>query len=167
MLTTSEYLSPLGTIVLWFYHDDLCALQLPGTDMAAWVAKKISTGSPKPQSIEFRYRAALESYFRKRQPLEWPGSVYFRGTDFQNRVWSALMTVPFGKVVTYGELAGEIGTSAYQAVGQAVGANPIPLVIPCHRVIGASGLGGFSAGLAVKRFLLEWERSLSQVPGMA
>ena len=103
-------------------------------------------------------RRQLEEYFAGvRQnfdlPLD-PG-----GTDFQRRVWRALMDIPYGKTISYRDLARQADCSrGYQAVGQANGKNPLPILIPCHRVIGADGsLGGYSAGLDRKRFLLELE----------
>jgi methylated-DNA-[protein]-cysteine S-methyltransferase len=82
-----------------------------------------------------------------------------QGTPFQNRVWSALRGVPFGATVSYGELARRIGQpSAARAVGAANAANPLPIVVPCHRVIGEDhSLTGFGGGLATKRFLLAHE----------
>jgi methylated-DNA-[protein]-cysteine S-methyltransferase len=81
------------------------------------------------------------------------------GTPFQRRVWKGLTDIPYGQVISYGELARRIGMpGAARAVGQANGANPIPIVIPCHRVIAANGtIGGFSSGLAIKRQLLSHE----------
>lgn len=84
------------------------------------------------------------------------------GTPHQKRVWQALLEIPRGQTKHYGELAAELGSGA-QAVGQACGANPIPVVIPCHRVLGKSGLGGFmkhgsGAPLDIKRWLLAHER---------
>ncbi|HEX9181099.1 MAG TPA: methylated-DNA--[protein]-cysteine S-methyltransferase, partial [Burkholderiales bacterium] len=85
------------------------------------------------------------------------------GTDHQRRVWSALAAIPVGQTLSYGELAGTIGSSA-RAVGQACGANPLPLLVPCHRVVARDGgLGGFMGrrdgfALSVKRWLLEHER---------
>lgn len=81
------------------------------------------------------------------------------GTPFQRRVWNGLTDIPYGQVISYGELARRIGMpGAARAVGQANGANPIPIVIPCHRVIAANGtIGGFSSGLANKRQLLALE----------
>lgn len=78
------------------------------------------------------------------------------GTEFQKRVWTALCTIPYGEVMSYGELAGHIGNPrAARAVGSANGANPVPIVIPCHRVIAAGrALGGFAGGLHIKRVLL-------------
>jgi len=85
-------------------------------------------------------------------PLDWE-----QGTEFQRRVWKALLAIPWGLVVTYGEIARTLGlpTGASRAVGQANAANPLPVIIPCHRVVAAGGkLGGYSGGLDTKRFLL-------------
>jgi len=82
------------------------------------------------------------------------------GTEFQRRCWLALATIPYGQTVSYGEQARRLGlrSDRARAVGAANGANPLPIVLPCHRVIGADGsLTGFGAGLHVKRFLLEHE----------
>lgn len=83
-----------------------------------------------------------------------------KGTAFQQRVWQALLTIPYGKTVSYGELARMVGCKSAQAVGQAVGANPIALLIPCHRVIAAHGkIGGYEYGTEIKKKLLELERN--------
>lgn len=81
------------------------------------------------------------------------------GTPFQSKVWDALKTIPFGQTRSYGQIAKQIGkTSAVRAVGAAIGRNPISVMVPCHRVIGASGeLTGFAGGLAIKERLLELE----------
>ncbi len=86
--------------------------------------------------------------------------VDLRGTDFQCDVWSAIASIPFGQTTSYGELAQSIGRpKATRAVGQATGANPVPIIIPCHRVIGSSGgLIGFGGGLPLKERLLGLER---------
>lgn len=100
----------------------------------------------------------LEAYFAGRLdrfdiPLD------LRGTDFQKRVWAALLTIPFGETRSYGEIARAIGRpSAARAVGAANGRNPISIVAPCHRVIGSSGaLTGFAGGIDAKRYLLDLE----------
>jgi len=85
------------------------------------------------------------------------------GTEFQRQCWRALSTIPYGQTVSYGEQARRLGLGSdkARAVGAANGQNPLPLVLPCHRVIGADGsLTGFGGGLQVKRFLLELEGAL-------
>ncbi len=80
------------------------------------------------------------------------------GTDFQKKVWLMLLQIPFGKSVSYSELAALLNTKAVRAVGSAVGKNPVMVVIPCHRVLSkGGGLGGFRGGLATKRMLLDLE----------
>jgi methylated-DNA-[protein]-cysteine S-methyltransferase len=83
------------------------------------------------------------------------------GTDFQTRVWNALRTIPFGETRSYGQIATQIGShKAVRAVGAANGANPLSIIVPCHRVIGASGkLTGFAGGLEVKARLLALENA--------
>jgi methylated-DNA-[protein]-cysteine S-methyltransferase len=85
--------------------------------------------------------------------------VQTRGDQFQERVWAMLREIPFGATTTYGELAERLGNRALaQAVGQAVGHNPVSIIIPCHRVVGRDGsLTGFAGGLKRKRFLLDLE----------
>ncbi|WP_420144943.1 methylated-DNA--[protein]-cysteine S-methyltransferase [Sphingobium sp.] len=84
----------------------------------------------------------------------------FRGTDFQRQVWAALLTIPFGETRSYGDIARMIGSpTASRAVGAANGRNPISIIAPCHRVVGANGaLTGFAGGVEVKRWLLDFER---------
>jgi len=85
------------------------------------------------------------------------------GTDFQRRVWRALEAIPYGATISYAELARRVGnTTAVRAVGAANGRNPIPIIVPCHRVIGSDGsLTGFGGGLDRKRWLLQHEGALS------
>ncbi|MBE6985577.1 MAG: methylated-DNA--[protein]-cysteine S-methyltransferase [Ruminococcaceae bacterium] len=99
----------------------------------------------------------LQEYFaQKRKEFE----LFFlaNGTPFQIAVWSKMREIPYGKVVTYGQLAAAIGQpSAVRAVANAVGQNPLLILQPCHRVVASDGLGGFSAGLEAKRTLLHLE----------
>lgn len=104
----------------------------------------------------------LEEYFAgRRHEFDLPLAPV--GTDFQRRVWSTLRTIPYGSTISYGELARRIGSPrASRAVGLANGANPIPIIVPCHRVIGANGsLTGFGGGLPIKRALLSLEGSIA------
>ncbi len=103
----------------------------------------------------------LELYFEgELQAFDLP--LEFNGTPFQNDVWKALQEIPFGKVRSYSDIATAIGRpKAVRAVGAAIGANPIAIVIPCHRVIGSNGtLTGFAGGLDRKSWLLELENAL-------
>jgi len=123
-------------------------------------------GESEPDRVWFEARAGpvreaarqLEAYFaRRRTTFELPLDP--RGTPFQQRVWEALETIPYGETVSYGELAKRIGQpTASRAVGAANGANPIPIIIPCHRAVGADGsMTGFGGGIALKRKLLALE----------
>jgi len=108
----------------------------------------------------FRAVAELEAYFRGRlRDFRVPVDLDGRGTSFERRVWDALRRIPWGAVVSYGQLASRIGRrDAARAVGGAVGRNPIPVILPCHRVVGEAGcLTGFSSGLGLKVSLLEHE----------
>jgi methylated-DNA-[protein]-cysteine S-methyltransferase len=101
----------------------------------------------------------LGAYFEgKLQEFDLP--LVVEGTEFQKLVWSNLQKIPYGETVSYGQLARRIGSpEAARAVGLANGSNPIPIIIPCHRVIGSNGdLTGFGGGLPVKKKLLELER---------
>ena len=115
------------------------------------------TGPEQPNPITQKAAAELQEYFSGKR-TEFTVAALPHGTAFQQKVWSALSRVPYGRVVTYGELAAAIGQpTACRAVANAVGKNPLLIFIPCHRVVGASGLGGFSAGLEAKRALLTLE----------
>ena len=91
----------------------------------------------------------------------------FAGTAFQNKVWTGLCEIPFGETTSYGALASRIGKpTASRAVGGANGANPLPIVVPCHRVVGADkSLTGFGGGIEIKRFLLDHEQRFSAKKG--
>jgi len=94
-----------------------------------------------------------------RKPFPWKSIDLPDATPFQKKVWRALWEIPYGKTVTYGELAKKIGhKGASRAVGSANKLNPLPILIPCHRVIAAGGkLGGYTPGVAIKKKLLEIE----------
>ncbi len=109
----------------------------------------------------------FQAYFRDpRAPFTVPLAV--TGTAFRQQVWTALQTIPVGTVLTYGELAQQLGTAA-RAIGGACRANPIPILIPCHRVVAQHGLGGYAGAvtgdpLAIKRWLLQHEKMSLTVP---
>ncbi|MHC5908614.1 methylated-DNA--[protein]-cysteine S-methyltransferase [Streptomyces sp. S6] len=103
--------------------------------------------------------AQLESYFAS-ELTEFTVELRLHGTEFQKSVWSQLLAIPYGETRTYGQLAEALGNiGASRAVGLANGKNPISIIVPCHRVIGASGdLTGYGGGLDRKRRLLDFER---------
>lgn len=106
--------------------------------------------------------AQLEEYFNlKREKFYIPLDI--SGTEFQKKVWNELQKIPYGKTVSYLSIAKKIGNAkSIRAVGKANGANPVPVIIPCHRVISADGkIGGYSAGISIKQKLLKLEGSLS------
>ena len=112
-------------------------------------------------------RTQLDSYFRhKRRSFEIP--LDLRGTSFQVDVWKGIYEVPYGELTSYGRIAKAIGKpKAVRAVGNAVGDNPISLVVPCHRVVSSDGgIGGFGGGLPLKRKMLAHEGVLENAEGV-
>ncbi|MBO9620319.1 MAG: methylated-DNA--[protein]-cysteine S-methyltransferase, partial [Niabella sp.] len=106
----------------------------------------------------------LAAYFAgKRQQFELP--LKFIGTGFQKRIWELLLDIPFGKTISYGELAKRAGDiKTVRAVGGALNKNPIPIIVPCHRVVGSDGkMVGFGGGVSNKIFLLELENPKQQL----
>ncbi len=153
-----EYVSPVGTLMLVATERGLSGLYPDGhaaTPEADW----------QRDSAPFRdVRQQLDEYFAgKRRDFDLP--LDMQGTPFQLKVWEALLTIPFGETVTYGEQAQRIGQpKASRAVGMANGRNPVSIIVPCHRVIGKNGtLTGYGGGIAMKRFLLDLE-SPPQLP---
>ena len=120
-----------------------------------------------PENVVFGSCAVLEQtklwlrqYFHGENPDFLP-QMKPAGTAFQQKVWAALLEIPYGKTVTYGDLAKKLGCKSAQAVGGAVGKNPISILIPCHRVVGADGsLTGYAGGVEKKEFLLDLENGL-------
>jgi len=146
--------SPIGRLTLLSDGDRLTHILFPGEESTE--ADGAEAGPDLP--VLAAARDQLAEYFDGTRrtfdlPLE-PG-----GTEFQRSVWRLLLGIPFGKTTTYGQLAGKLGNpKANRAVGAANGRNPLPIVVPCHRVIGSDGkLTGFGGGLPVKQWLLEHE----------
>lgn len=110
-----------------------------------------------PEPVLLAVRQLHEYFHAGRRRFDLP--LRLDGTPFQRAVWAFLLTIPYGRTYTYGEVAELIGKpGAARAVGAAVGRNPISIVVPCHRIVGAGGgLGGYGGGLDTKRFLLQLE----------
>jgi methylated-DNA-[protein]-cysteine S-methyltransferase len=166
VLHTAEIDSPIGRLRLVSSPRGLAFVELPrasGPGFAGWrerfapVAQRVEAFAPNREAA----RQILEYLTGKRRSFELPLDV--RGTPFQRRVYREIARIPYGETRSYGELARAIGRpAAARAVGAANGANPVALVVPCHRVIAAGGhLGGYGGGLALKRRLLAMERDQS------
>jgi methylated-DNA-[protein]-cysteine S-methyltransferase len=151
--------SPVGRLKLVASDKGLAGVLFDGGKPIRGPLGSTSESPAHPVLVEAERQ--LKEYFDgKRQSFSLPLDA--AGTDFQRQVWKALREIPFGETRSYGELAKEIGKpSASRAVGAANGKNPIGIVVPCHRVIGASGkLTGFAGGLDVKARLLALEKQI-------
>jgi len=148
-VTTS---SPIGELLLTSDGSAVTGLRMPPFELDPnWDHDEGPFGTVTEQ---------LEAYFRgERTTFE--VALDARGTRFQRRVWDAVREIPYGETISYKELAERVQSpGAFRAVGRAVGANPVPVIVPCHRVIGSNGAPvGFGGGLERKARLLELERS--------
>jgi methylated-DNA-[protein]-cysteine S-methyltransferase len=168
MVFISHYNSPLGGITFASDGEALTGLWLDGQKHYRDTLGNDCQEKDLPvfaQTIQW-----LEIYFSGREP-DFTPPLRMEGTPFQKKVWEILRTIPYGKTMTYGEIAAMFGKCpgvgegagpsprmSAQAVGGAVGRNPIAIIIPCHRVVGADGsLTGYAAGLEKKRYLLSLE----------
>jgi methylated-DNA-[protein]-cysteine S-methyltransferase len=152
--------SPIGELLLLGDGHTLHGLYMQG-------GRKPIAVAPAWERAEAPFAALatqLEEYFAGRRET-FDVSLQMHGTPFERRVWSALREIPYGETTSYGELASRIGQpTGARAVGLANGRNPIAVIVPCHRVIGADGsLTGYGGGLERKRILLELERGQAQL----
>ena len=159
MILFRHLASPVGTLTLAATDDGLHAIEFPRNrhpaNRAGW------TEGQHP--VLDLAACQLDEYFAAtRRAFDLPLAP--RGTDFQRTVWLALAGIAYGETVSYAQLAQRVGNpTAMRAVGAANGRNPLPIVLPCHRVIGADGsLTGFGGGLPTKQFLLELEGALAR-----
>ena len=155
---TSHYYSPLGGMTMASDGQALTALWFDGTRRESRFADGTSATTVLP--IFDETRRWLDLYFAGKNP-DFTPQLAPKGTPFQQRVWEILLTIPYGKTMSYGDVARQISpTMSAQAIGGAVGRNPIGIIIPCHRVIGADGsLTGYGGGLERKRWMLEMENN--------
>ena len=163
MVYTHQYISPLGAITL--ACDDEAIIGL-------WFNGQRHYGNVLPEAVEHQKHPLLDDadrwldiYFSGQEPDFLP-PLRYDSTSFRKRVCDIMLTIPYGKTMTYGEIAAEISMDlsiarmSAQAVGGAVGHNPISIMIPCHRVVGTSGsLTGYSGGISRKAALLELEKT--------
>ena len=157
MLMRSYYPSPLGTISLLADERGLLGCYFVGQ-------KYFENGYRDQAIVEgdsiflADATAWLNAYFAGENPKAEDVDLAPQGTDFQQSVWQVLREIPYGKTMTYGEIAQKIQCASAQAVGGAVGKNPLSVFVPCHRVLGSQGqLTGYAGGLERKRWLLSHE----------
>ena len=158
-------ISPLGEIILASDGEALTGLWFAGQKYEG--STLAAEHREKDLPVFDETRRWLDGYFTGKDPGFTP-PLRLMGTDFRKAVWKVLLTIPFGKTVTYGEIAAQIARKtgrsvSARAVGGAVGHNPVSLIVPCHRVVGADGsLTGYAGGVERKEKLLEMERSTSK-----
>lgn len=165
MLYWTSFRSPLGLVYVASTNNGVCAVSLPANtkeDFFDWIVKHFE-GYEVEESAEKNRQIVdeLEQYFNG-AAVPFKSKLDLQGTEFQRQVWSELQRVPYGTVVTYKELARRVGRpKGYQAVGRANATNPLPIVIPCHRVVGSDDdLVGYGAGIRTKEYLLRLEGAL-------
>lgn len=156
MTYTYNYSSPAGEILLAANDNGLAGLWFYGAKYFAADLEDERTEKLTPvlrQTLRW-----LDIYFSGSEPDFMP-PLELHGSDFRRRVWAELEKIPYGETVTYGEIAKKLGVKSAQAVGGAVGHNPVSIIVPCHRVLGADGsLTGYAGGTDKKARLLELER---------
>ena len=163
MVYTKHYMSPRGGIILAADDEGLIGLWFDGQ-------KYFGTNLPKEYEEKetpflFEAKRWLDIYFSKKKP-DFTPPLHMTGSEFRLAVWKELLKIPYGKTVTYGEIAQALGAErgfkkmSAQAVGGAVGHNKISLIVPCHRVVGTNGsLTGYAGGIDKKIKLLELENT--------
>lgn len=165
-IQVQSYSSPCGDLLLGSFENKLCLCDWMDKERREAIDKRIQNrlcARYEKQNSDILIRAVvqLDEYFAyERKIFDIP--LLFTGTEFQQSVWQELLGIPYGRTVSYGELARKIGNpKAARAVAVANGANPIPIFVPCHRVIGSNRqLVGYGGGLAAKTALLNLEREI-------
>jgi len=160
-----HYHFPCGEMILGSFDGKLCLCDWPdgrrrtSTDMRLQRILKAEFVEGSSNVIETAQQQLNEYFLNQRREFDIP--LLFVGTDFQKKVWNELRNIPYGKTVSYGELARRIGMpKAVRAVANANAVNAISIIAPCHRVIGTDGnLTGYGGGLNRKKFLLELEKN--------
>lgn len=158
------YNSPIGKITLIAHDAALVGLYFNGQKLAPTFQNRISVFQENP--ILVQTKSWLDSYFSHKKPNPCNIPLDPNGTNFQLATWRILYKIPYGEVTTYGAIAQQVAQTlgrpkmSAQAVGGAIGHNPISIIVPCHRVISATGnLTGYAGGLSKKKFLLDLENA--------
>lgn len=163
MTHTSTFETPWGQVTITASEKGVTSIDLSSQDRA--VLQESAENNDEAVAIVEEARAQLLAYIAgTRREFSFPIDCS-AGTPFQRKVWKAITRIPYGRVRSYQWVAMRVGGKQYaRAVGMALGANPVPIVVPCHRIISHDGsLGGFSCGLPLKRRLLSLEGTLAQL----
>lgn len=164
MLYVMDYVAPIGNLKIVSDEKSIIGLWIQGQKyfQSTIINEEISI---ETVLILEQAKQWLNRYFAGEKPLPKELSLKPKGSDFRNLVWEILCKIPYGEVKTYGEIAKEVAQKMHkekmsaQAVGGAVGHNPISIIIPCHRVIGTNGnLTGYAGGIELKKKLLDFEK---------
>jgi O-6-methylguanine DNA methyltransferase len=167
----SRYSSPIGRILAACRNERIVRIALPAEgdeSFYKWLQHQFAQDTLESHEVsilEGLFRQLSEYFERRLQKFDLV--LEFWGTDFQKHVWRALLNIPYGQVISYGELARRLERppEASRAVGSANGANPLPIVVPCHRVVGHNGkLVGYGGGLETKAWLLRLEAQQELLP---
>jgi methylated-DNA-[protein]-cysteine S-methyltransferase len=165
LLHFDETISPIGRILFFSDGEAVCALEFAGREkhILALLERRFGAFEYRRNSDPQKLKAKLRDYFGGDLRTFDATPVNAGGSPFQQRVWTALRTIPAGQTRSYGQLAAQLGKpQAARAVGHANALNPVSIIVPCHRVIGASSaLTGYSGGLERKRWLLHHEGALA------
>lgn len=156
-MTAAQYHSPIGVITM--VSDGHSLTELRFAKHKEEIGSQTLSCEQKLQVFEDT-RRWLDLYFSGTIP-DFTPSIKLQGSSFQQKVWRELLVIPYGQTTTYGAIAKRINCRSAQAVGQAIHRNPIAIIVPCHRVIGADGsLTGYASGLEIKQQLLMIEQRL-------
>ena len=175
-LSRSILSTPVGDMLALASDDGLCALEFIGPEeRLTRLEARLQRHFPPHEIVDgdalpiARARAWLAAYFAGERAAIDTVPLDMRGAEFEKRVWRALTRIPPGETTSYGAIAKALGSArASRAVGAANGANPVSIIVPCHRVIGASGsLTGYGGGLDRKTWLLNHEKRWSRTPALA
>ena len=158
MIYYDTYFSPLGTLTIASDGENITGLWMDGQQNFTLPESSVFCDDI---AVVAAAKFWLDEYFSGKNPSVDPIPLHPTGTSFQQKVWQILRTIPYGHTITYGQIATTlgIGPMGAQAVGNAVGKNPISILIPCHRVIGTKGLTGYAGGIERKKTLLRLEKA--------
>lgn len=174
-LTARRVQTEIGELLVAAGPSGICRISFPVGMTGHWFPWFDRYFSAVPKTGDHplirTFETQLEEYLSSRRKT-FELAIDLRGTDFQLTVWKRLVAIPYGTTITYGEVARELGIpGGSRAIGNASGRNPLPIVVPCHRVIGSTGqLVGFGGGIGLKEKLLELEGArirFSSLPGLS